>query len=301
MTINESTLTRVRYPPELLADSRFVASITAGTETSALLDLKNFAPRVLRLTDISVQQDAEVEIRLRCDPPKRLFIHAGAMFDELPNNFDLLAKKELRYALYASAAKTNYKTHFGLWVIEPTVADKLAMGIPLGAEEKQIDIELGISKSVQKGVHPLPLSYMLLREYETLHEETRGRVMDVTTSSLDVDTVTPNGGEFLVLSKISAAPGTTAQRVRIRIDRDEDIDYLELETYPLALTKEIDLWLPALREIKVRVIGAAAATSHAIRFTVLRCRLTNILRMRWGLMARADNEELWKKVKGGIV
>lgn len=300
MAINESTITRVRYPPELLADSRMI-TIPIGSEyTPALLEVKNFAPRLIRLRDIGVDQDDEVELRLKWDA-RRLAVNAGSLFDLLTNNYDLLARSELRYNLFASAVKNNYRTHFGLWVIEPTVADKLALGIPLSADEKLLDAELGISKSVLKGVHPLPLSYTIEREYQITHQETRGRMLDVTTTSLDVDTVSPDPGQFLVLTKLSTEPGTTAQNVRVRIDRDEDRDYLELQTYPLALAREIDLFIPALRELKVRVIGAAAAADFNIRFSFIRCRMTNILRVKWGLLSRAEAEETWKKAHAGVI
>ncbi|GAH81543.1 unnamed protein product, partial [marine sediment metagenome] len=69
------------------------------------------------------------------------------------------------------AGKTAFRTSFGVWVEKLTVAQKLALGIPLSNDEKALDLEFGVSKSVEKGIFPLPLELQIEREYRSQHLE----------------------------------------------------------------------------------------------------------------------------------
>jgi hypothetical protein len=109
-------------------------------------------------------------------------------------------------------------------------------------------------------------------------------------------------GEFLVLTGISSAPGNAADNVRIRIDRDDNADYLELPTYPMALSRDIKCFIPALKEFRIKLIAGGAVASHAMRYTIRRFVLTNLLRVRFGLVSKDEVPgDLWNKVRGGVL
>ncbi len=307
--ITEATIGRVKYFPEQLPDSA-VPTIAATSEASpVMLELKQLASLLVRLSDVAVDRDDEVEMRFKVDKSSFSSL-TGSMFDGLANNFSLLARERFYYNLYnkGAASKDDFKTFFSLWVIKPTVAHKLRLGVPLTPEEQKLNRDLGISDTVEKGLLPLPLSQQIAREYQVLQEETHGFVVTVPTTGVEVETLHPLPGQFLILTKLSADPGdAAADNIRIAIDRDYVVDYLEFPTWALgttpatALGKEISSFIPALSELRIK-LKATVSKSINIRFTVQKCALTNILRARWGLAIREELPgDVYDKVMVGVL
>ncbi|MBA7547628.1 hypothetical protein ES705_40057 [subsurface metagenome] len=291
--LTEASIRRVLYYPEELPDTAVIANIAAGSEASPpQLDLRQFPPLLLRMVDVTPDQDDDVEMRFKVDDTT-LNTLSGSMFDPSqqpwhPNNFSLLAKKRLHYNLYNGAvgAKTNYKSIFSLWVIKPTVAHKLRYGITLTPDEQKLNKDLGIAATVEKGLLPLPLKEQISREFQVLQEETHGFQLAVPTAGITVKTLHPAKNQFLVLTKISADPGTAATDViQVAVDRDYVPDYVVFPTWALGITgavaldKELNCFIPALNEIRIRLNATVARTIN-IRFTILKCAMTNLFRAR---------------------
>jgi len=307
--ITEATIGKVKYFPEQLPDST-VPTIAPSSEASPIiLDLRQFLPLLVRLSEVAVDRDDEVEMRFKVDNTT-LTTLAGSMFDGLQNIFSLLAKSRLYYNLFnkGAGAKTNYKTFFSLWVIKPSVADKLRYGIPLTPEEQKLNKDLGISDTVDKGMLPPPLAQQIAREYQIIQEETHGFQVTVPTVGVDVETLHPVNGQFLVLTKISADPGdAAADNIRVAIDRDHISDYVEFPTWALgttaatALGKEISCFIPALTELRIKLKATVSKTIN-IRFTIQKCALTNIFRARWGLASPDELPgDVYNKVMAGVL
>ena len=310
MAINEATLAKVHYHPEQLPEAAVRTIATQSEASPTLLDLKQLQPNIIRLSEIAADRDDDVEMRFRVDTSVWSVL-TGSMFDLLVNNFSLFAKSRIYYNLYNSSAavtKTNFKALFSLWVIKPTVAHKLRYSIPLSGDELRINRELGIAETVEKGLLPLPLSQQIAREYQVIQEETHGFQVTVPTAGVDVETLHPLNGQFLVLTKLSADPGDAAtDNIRIAIDRDYDVDFLEFPTWALgttpatALGKEISCFIPALRELRIKLKATVSKTIN-IRFTVQKCVLTNIFRARWGLATKEELPgDIYDKVMGGVL
>ena len=313
--LTEASIRRVLYFPEQLPDTAVIASIAATSEASPpQIDLRQFPPLLLRMVDVTPDQDDDVEMRFKVDDTT-LNTLSGSMFDPSqrpwhPNNFSLLAKKRLYYNLYNAAvgAKTNYKSIFSLWVIKPTVAHKLRYGITLTPDEQKLSKDLGIADTVEKGLLPLPLKEQISREFQVLQEETHGFQMVVPTAGIAVKTLHPAKDEFFVLTKISADPGTAATDViQVAVDRDYVSDYVVFPTWALGITgavaldKEINCFIPALNELRIRLNATVSRTIN-IRFTILRCAMTNLLRARWGLATRDELPgDVYNKVLAGVL
>ena len=310
MTITEATMAKVKYFPELLPDS-VVTDIAIQSEASpTILDLRQFPPNLVRLSQVAVDQDDDVEMRFKVDNITFAPL-AGSMFDLLANNFSLLGKRRIFYNLYntsGAVAKTDFKSFLSLWVIKPTVAHKLRYGIPLTPEEQKLNRDLGIADTVEKGLLPLPLSQQIAREYQVLQEETHGFELTVPTAGVDIETLHPASGQFLVLTKLSCDPGTAAaDNIRLVVDRDYEVDFLEFPTWALgatagvALGKEISCFIPAIKELRLRLKATVSRTIN-VRFTVQKCALTNIFRARWGLASRDEIPgDTWSKVMAGVL
>lgn len=299
--LNEATVAKAKYFPELLPEARYVTA-GAGSEVSPpLLDLRRFKPKFLELAKVSVEQTANALVRTRYDV-ERFEASCAGFPDQTLTDWNLIGTELLAYNLYANNNITNFRTTFALWVYEATVAHKLKHKKILTPEETEISRRLNIKNSVEKGILPLPISYVIEREYQVLEEITRTKVVDVTTSEQEIDHIAAKPNEFLVLTALAAAPGTTVASVQVKIDRDDDADYIELYTYPLSLAADLPCFIPALKEIRVKVVGAASSASHAFRYRVRRCLLTNVIRVRFGLLRKEDAPgDLWEKVKGGVL
>ncbi|MBA7533602.1 hypothetical protein ES705_25843 [subsurface metagenome] len=229
----------------------------------------------------------------------------------LANDFSLLAKNRIYYNLFNSSAdtpKTAFKSFFSLWVIKPTVAHKLRLGIPLTPEEQKLNRDLGISDTVEKGLLPLPLAQQIAREYQVIQEETHGFNVLVPTAGVDVETLHPLPGQFLILTKISADPGdASGNLIKVAVDRDYVSDYVEFPTWALggsdtiALGKEISCFIPALHELRIKLKATVSRTIN-IRYTVQKVAMTNIFRARWGLVSRDELPgDVWAKVMSGVL
>ncbi|MBA7607449.1 hypothetical protein ES703_14608 [subsurface metagenome] len=304
MSINEATIKKVLYYPEQLPDSAMPDIAVSSEVSPTLLDLRQFPPLLVRLAEVAVDRDDDVEMRFKVDTTVFSPL-TGSMFNLLANNFSLLAKSRIYYNLFNSSAvtpKTDFKTFFSLWVIKPTVAHKLRLGIPLTPEEQKLNRDLGISATVEKGLLPLPLELQIQREYQVIQEETYGFVVTVPTAGIDVETLHPANGQFLVLTKLSADQGVAGNNIRIAIDRDQVSDYVEFPTYGLGgLDKEISCFIPALSELRIK-LKATTGEAINIRFTVQRCALTNIFRARWGLVTKEElPKDVYDKVMAGVL
>jgi hypothetical protein len=298
--INEATVGKARLYPELLPDSR-VVSATAGFEVSPpILDLRRFG-KFLHLVNVSVERTANAEIRVKNDGNRDEVSCAGQP-DQVPNEkWNVLAKDYLYYNLYAASDISDFRTTFGLWVYEPTVAHKLRYNKPLTPEEAALARKLGLQETVEKGLLPLPLPYILDREYQLVERKCYVYQGAVGTAESIIHILAPKIGEFLVLEGVAASPGLAADNVRIRIDRDDNADYLELPTYPLSLDWDLKCFVPALHEFKIKVV-AAGSTTTTVRYTIGRYVLTNLLKVRFGLLSKDEAPgDLWEKVKGGVL
>jgi len=307
--ISEATIKRALYFPEQLPDGA-LPDISATSEASpTMLDLRQFPPLLVALSGVAVDQLDTVEMRFKVDD-RTLNVLAGSMFDLLANNFSLLAKSRIYYNLYNSSAGalTDVKTFFSLWVIKPTVAHKLRYGIPLTPEEQKLNKDLGISDTVEKGLLPLPLAEQIAREYQVIQEETHGFQVTVPTAGVEVETLHPLPGQFLILTKLSADPGTLSTDViKVAVDRDYVSDYMEFPTWALGATaavargKEISCFIPALKELRIKLKATVSRTIN-IRFTVQKCALTNIFRARWGLVTPEEIPgDTYQKVLAGVL
>ena len=306
--ITEAKVKLVKFPPECIPDSWF-GDVPANAEVSPpVLDLRRFQPYIAILANLQTTQPtgyANVILRARYDDV-RVEESVAALLPSLVGAWRLPAKDILYYNFLGLASVADYTTHFGIWTFPPTVAHKLLYGITLTNNEKAICEELGIRNTVEKGVLPLPISQQIEREYHVLGEETHSRSVTITVANTayTIESMYPKKDEFIVLTRLAAAAGSTAQDIRLIVDRDDDASYAQLKTYALSLAAggEVECFIPAMREVRLTTIATTAPGAHLFRYTFQRVKLTNLLRVRFGLVSEDEvPAELFKKVQGGIL
>lgn len=312
--ITESTIKNVHYPPELIPDSWF-GDVPANTEVVIpVLDLRRFKPYIATLVNIQTTQPAgfeRINLRARYNDV-RVEENVEALLDSLVGAWRLPAKDLLYLNFFNTGALVaDYTTHFGIWVsggspTTPTVAEKLLYGITLTNAERAICEELGIANTVEKGLLPLPISSQIEREYHIVGEETHSRSINIAVANTvyTLENLYPKTNEFIVLTRLAAEPGDVGDDIRLIVDRDDDAGYAELKTYALSLAAggEVECFIPAMREIRLTTSSVGTPGAHLFRYTYQRIRLTNLLRVRFGLVSEDEvPAELFKKVQGGIL
>jgi len=310
MPITEATVRLVKYPPECIPDAwqSGVPGVPLNAEFAPpILDLKRFSPYFVMLNNLQFTANAAVVLRARYNDV-RIEENTAAMLSLLPGAWWLPARDILYYNFFGTvgAPVANYTTHFSCWAFLPTIAHKLFYGMTLTSEEKAIAEEFGVKNTVEKGLLPLPISQLIEREYHIVGGETHSRSINIAAAAtvFTIETIYPKPGEFIVLTRIAAAPGGAAQNVRFIVDRDGDVSLVDLPTFPLSLIAggEISCFIPAIREIRLTTQAAVFPGAHLFRYTFQRVKLTNILRVRFGMVSEDEvPKDLIQKVKAGIV
>jgi len=303
----------IKHPPEKIPDSWFGNVPPLAEVATPVLDLRRFTPRILTLTDIQLPPNPNVIMRARYNGVRieentaALPRDSAVVPNPLVGAWTLPAKDFLYFNLLGIAGAAAYTTHFGVWGIIPTIADKLVWDITLTNEERELAERLGIANSVEKGVLPLPRDVQIGREYFILGEETRSRTITiaVANTTYSIENIYAKGNEFIVLTRIAAAPGLAVNDVRFIVDRDDDHAYANVKTFPLSLIPggEVRCFIPAMSEIRLSTIASGIAGAHLFRYTILRVRLTNLLRCRFGLVTRDELPEpsVYDKVRAGVL
>lgn len=308
--ITDATVRLVKYPPEKIPDSWFGTVPALAEVPPPVLDLRRFTPYIVTLSDVQLLPNALVLMRARYDGVRLEENTAAMLLDNigtaLVGAWSLPAKDFLYYNLFGLAAVLAYTTHFGVWAIIPTVADKLLYGITLSSEERDLAERLGIANSVEKGVLPLPRDVQISREYYALGEETHSRSINIAVANTTyaIENIYTRDNEFVILTRIAAAPGAAAQDIRFIVDRDDDHNYANVKTFPLSLIPggEVSCFIPAMEEIRISTIATVAPGAHLFRYTYRRVKLTNLLRVRFGLVSRDEVPgETYDKVHAGVL
>lgn len=300
--ITLATLGKVRYFPELIPDTS-VVNLAGGATSAPILELRRFPDLFVRLNQVAVAQDPDVEMRVQAD--RALYaVDLGAIADYQLEPFDLEATDYLSVRFKAAAAKTNWRTVYTVWVYRPTLAHKLARGMLLTEDEQAIVNSLGLADTVQKGLLPLPLSYQTEREYVPYHEYTMTRSIQSiqADSRVLVDSITTQPGEVVILTGFACDAGTATEGITLTIDRDEDYELVKMPTYPLGMTLFVPCFIPARNSLSIFVQAAAAVTSWKIKYRIRKCRITNIMNARWGLLKPEELPgDVYAKVRGGVL
>ena len=305
MTINVSTVKRVKYTPELLPNSTFI-TILAGREASPpAMDLRMFRPELLSLAYFDLSRDADIEVRIKADDYTSR-INAGGLLDNLPTTNMYTAKNDLFFntANIGLTTKSNFPVRFGVWVETLNVALKIKHGLGLTGEEEELNKKRNIYALVEKGLLPLPLKYQLLREYQIVRETTytvnADLIAHITHNLTSMPSIDTN--QFFVLTNISAVSGTASDAIEVTIGRDGDSTYTVFSTLGLSLDRSLDCFIPAIDELQINAQSQTNVSGFRIRFKVLTCKLTNVLRIKWGLVTKDEvSADLWEKVQSGIL
>jgi len=301
-----SVIRKARYLPELIpffeatnlaAGDNAIISImqpTVSQEIPVLTDKLSAIPNVNVLLKLKADREATHEMET---------VSLDVMGELTPLHF--LAAKNLSLALNSDAIVNNHRLYLGLWVVKPSVAEKLLWGLPLSSEEKALSLKRGISDSVEKGVLPFPIPYQIEREFRglgpfgkrTYAEIVVNVVSGQTTPSI---TISPMSDEVLVLESVTGdnAALTLANNAQIYVTRDDDRDYLKLPVFAMDQAYDFPCWIPALRKLEIGYYADANLANRYIRVVIGRYKLSELIKARFGQPSTAEAIEA---VKAGVI
>lgn len=298
-----TVIRKTRYYPELIPFIHTQDLVAGDTKLITLTSPTVSVDKPLITGDLSTTPDADVLLKLKADKPSHEAetISLDVMGELSPMEF--LVTKSLSLTLNADAPVTDYMIYLGIWVVSPSVAQKLLWGLPLTAEDEALSAKRGVRDSVAKGVLPFPIPYEIERECMGFKRTYAKIVASAATgTTTPIITESPLEGEILVLESVSAdATGLVlADNAQLYVTRDDDTDYLKLPIFAMSKTYDLPCFIPALRKLEVNFYHehGVALTDRYVRVVIGRYKLTDILNARFGRPASAEALEV---IKAGVV
>jgi len=295
-----TVIRKARYYPELLPLFH-AQDLSAGDNPIITLGSPTISSDIPALTDkLSATPDANVLLKLKGDKPadkpthKLETIGLDVMGELTP--LEALATRSLSLVINADVIVTNYKMYLGIWVIKPSIAQRILWGLPLTAGHEELSKKRGVRDGVGKGILPFPTSYQIERECmgfkqtyaEIVASVTTGQATQIVALSLPESTT-----EFLVLESVTADNTglTLADNAQIYVTRDDDTNYLKLPVFPMDSAYDFPAFIPALHKLEISYYADANLTDRYVRFTISRYKLTDILCARFNLEATPEARE----------
>ena len=301
MSVVQTILENVKYPPEKFLETRFIAALAATARTTCS-EMSVIEPMLVWLRDMSFAvagaRNANISSIVEgtvADQRYENILAFGNAFpelvDKIPMNvpFDFDARVILYNAAVGALANTQGRV---TWEVQTyRVADKLAMGIKydnLEEEEQRLADKYHLIRSLEGCKLPMPYPKGALRY------SFPGVFSGALIANQEVNLIrrTVPDGYKLVLTKLWAAhPAANFGNLEIRVYRDKNL-FLTLYPYcfpdytTVAPTRQImplELWIPALQEMRVTIFsGTGHAAEQAMAEVELR-QLTIWDKMAWNL------------------
>lgn len=290
-----SVIRKARYLPELLPFFH-ATNLAAGDNSVITLTQPTVSPDIPILTDkLSATPNVNVLLKLKADREATHNIETvslDVMGEFTPLQY--LSTKSLSLVLNSDAIVNNYRIYLGIWVVKPSVAQRILWGLPLSAEDRALDVKRSIRDTVEKGLLPFPLSYQIEREFMGFKRTYAEIVANVVSGqTTPVITTAPLSDEVLVLESVTAdnAGLTLANNAQIYVTRDDDTSFLKLPCFAMDQAYDFNCWIPALRKLEIGYYADANLANRYMRVVIGRYRLTNILRARFGLDTTEESRE----------
>jgi hypothetical protein len=217
---------------------------------------------------------------------------AGVRDDRL---FIPAAKSMSMQTLNSGAPVASFQLNFQTEMRKLSIADKILRGIQLTPNELAITQNIDVASLVAKGTAPIPWEAQLERTYSNriLYEDVRLLHVDASTIDASFLTIqTKNADEFLVLRELAIEGGAATT---VSVDRDADPNYMGVSGSAFVQADDApwDVFVPALNYLTFHVQSTANLVNVPIRVRVWHCKLSNLLRVRFGLVSKGE-------VPGGV-
>lgn len=283
------------YGPATVANGRTAVVNVTGIN-------KTRVPRWLaRLQGVAATQNANVGVEATYDSANLPSLADQQFTDGYPagvralRNLDLPARDRLVLRLNnTSGGNVNsYQLNYTIAMQRLTLAEKLLRGITdLTPEEQEALEKTDVADLVEKGIAPIPIEAQIERTYRNriLASVERTFTVDVTATDAIFHTIRASEGgpdSFIILREL-AVEGASA--IRLSVDRDDDANYIVVagDAFVDGDDAPWDLFVPALDYLTFHAQAAGNVNNVAIRIGYWHVRMSNLLRVRFGLVGKGE-------------
>jgi hypothetical protein len=326
---------KVRYPPEALIEAQNIASIATGGIT--VFQYRS-DPNIMVLENIECQATALNDMRIAVDgAAEALKLRANARLpytDEHTITLDRAAPKmEAKWSIDVSFATTagtitDQWCRLNLTVRQPTILDKLRLGLGLTSDEQAISDRLGLEDKLAIGIAPryksLVTNYAEFAnsQFDSIFMYANVLPAMVATSDTPVaPLLTPSIEEVWVLLGVWIDPTNlaTVRNTYFVVDRDGDNAYQSLDVTALPTMAMVPCFIPFTQKLYCHIVSGAGSGGNTVPagFVVGRRKATLIDHFRWGtyftyrndtnrasadtLMNKYSDQKLLDLVKSGML
>lgn len=301
MSLAQTILENVRYPPEIFMETRLLAALPA-TSFAIHSEMTVVEPNLVWLRDISVgvagARNANLSVHVDGTVAEKRYenilpfgLGFPEIFDKFPIDvpFDYTARVRLYNA--AVGALNNVQARVTWEVQTYRVVNKLAMGIKydnLEEEEQRLADKYHLMRSLQGGKLPMKYPKGALM-YQFPGNFAGAMVIDQETNL--IRRTVPDGYKLVLTQLWAARPAANFGNLEIRVYRDRNL-FLTLFPYcfpdyttvaPTRRVMPLELWIPCLQELRVTIFSS---TGHAAEQAMAKCELRKLTiwdKMAWNL------------------
>lgn len=319
MSLAPQALGLVKYPPERLVESRFIATIAANA-VERHFELPDITPYLVWVKEIAAARNANLQALLHGQVADRRYenpLPFGAAWapldDSTPVNspFDYEVFYDLTNLTAAPIAP--YQTRVVYEVQEYRVADKIALGVSeaaMSSEEVALADKYLIREKVKTGELPTPYPPGAL-QHQRIGQYSATPAAPSETTILDV--TVPKDHKAVLRFLWCSPPAANFGDLEIRVYREKS---LFLTIYPYMMpnwttaTRQIlplDLWIPALDHLRVTLFSTPGGHGAIIAQAIAEIRkLTVYDKIAWNVKltpeerGTVDRLNLRDKLDAGI-
>lgn len=268
-----------------------------------LIDVKDqmMRDRWVEQTKAWVTRNSSVELGTYFNGAGRVDSNTNALRASTEaNEFNVINNKRFKASLVSTASISDYVSRLGVWVHEPTIADKFFQYMPLSDEEEKIAEAVNMFSNFSRGFLPMSKDRMMNRLTHSADKRPQAFQQDLTTDGLEFPHPVAEQNSFLAIMGF-AAEDTTATTTGARAHIIADgVEALEIDLSATSIDVTLPMFIPALDRLDVEFSTDSKVTNFRAKWVVGNCYLSKRLQMMWGLVPPEADEDLYNEVRAGV-
>lgn len=287
--------------------------VTSTESGASVSQYSSFAPYMIRLKNLATSRNPNTTVRVSVDGAAEVIRAATlARFDyDISEEIDLPARSTMAITLASAVGSGNIAgqiVRHSMLITRPTVYEKVKYGLSLNEDERELDVQFGISEKINSGVLRVLDSQQFLQIKEVGVSMTAAAVAVTAQGHLLWRDLQATTGKKVVLLGITADAPVAPDTVFIRVDRDATNSLQNYDCYALpTVSQEQRCYIPAIDKIVLTLVNTVAVVNQLVRYRYGIARITLVDKLRWGLalddaeLLIVDNLDLENVTKAGVM
>lgn len=296
---------KVRYAPEVLPEAFNNATVATGGTTIA--EYSRYEPYVISIDNMMVERGTSLETNVTADGLLAMRIHheGTANLTSLRESSKIIAKRDLSLQMKATggAPESNIGTYYNIEVRDPSIVDKIRLGMNLTADEETIATNQDLRAQLNAGLipnHPDLLSNEIFKEFDEVITVPRRMPIIAAGGEEDIgSTINVPSGKVCVLLGIAVDAATIigdqgVSDTYVMVDRDQDRSYIKMDAaiMPGGAGSVADymmrMYVPAVDKFRAFIQSTSGeAANLKARFVYGVRKMTYIDHLKWNIPFKA--------------